>query len=197
MNLLAVEDKDPQLWHLSNSRRLREASSSIREYLESRYLTYLNVERTGKMYGTIVARSDDDEDETEPRGNYRRIGKCRGLEPQTFFTTLQCIEDKAREMDDPTVPERVKHRMQVASQYCAGVASCTVPTDAKLDLTNNEAVSAVCIRLGLPLPGLTSATRCLRNCALMGPRAELDEATVSASILTGRHFLGCAACGTY
>ncbi len=97
--------------------------------------------------------------------------------------------------------ERVKHwhwhRMQVASQYCAGVASCTVPTDAKLDLTNNEAVSAVCIRLGLPLPGLTSATRCLRNCALMGPRAELDEATESESIITGRHFLGCAACGTY
>ena len=55
----------------------------------------------------------------------------------------------------------------------------------------------VCIRLGLPLPGLTPATRCLRNCALMGPGAELDEATVSESILTGRHFLGCAACGTY
>jgi hypothetical protein len=86
---------------------------------------------------------------------------------------------------------------------CAGVASCTVPADAKLDLTNNEAVFAVCIRLGLPLPqaGLTSATRCLRNCALtgrlMGPRAELDEATVSESIMTGRHFLGCAACRTY
>ena len=77
------------------------------------------------------------------------------------------------------------------------MASCTVPTDAKLDLTNNEAVFAVCIRLGLSLPGLTSAARCLRNCALMGPRAELDEATVSESILTGRHFLGCAACGTY
>ncbi len=64
---------------------------------------------------------------------------------------------------------------------------------------------AVCIRLGLPLlvPGLTSATRCLWNCALMGPRAELDEleatVTVSESIMTGslRHFLGCAACGTY
>jgi hypothetical protein len=41
------------------------------------------------------------------------------------------------------------------------------------------------IRLGLPLPGLTPATRFLRNCALMGPRAELDEATVSESILTG------------
>ncbi len=27
--------------------------------------------------------------------------------------------------------------------------------------------------------------------------AELDEATVSESIMTGRHFLGCAACGTY
>ena len=88
-NLLAVEDKDPQLWHLSNSKRLREASSSIREYLESRYLKHLNVERTGKMYGTIVDRSDDDEDGTEPRGtgNYQRIGKCRGLEPQKFFTT--------------------------------------------------------------------------------------------------------------
>ncbi len=32
---------------------------------------------------------------------------------------------------------------------------------------------------------------------MMGPRAELDEATVSESIMTGRHFLGCAACGTY
>jgi hypothetical protein len=29
-NLLAVEDKDPQLWHLSNSKRLREASSYTR-----------------------------------------------------------------------------------------------------------------------------------------------------------------------
>ncbi len=27
--------------------------------------------------------------------------------------------------------------------------------------------------------------------------AELDEATVSESIMTGRRFLGCAACGTY
>ena len=99
------------------------------------------------------------------------------MEPQKFFTTLQCIEDKASVMDDHTVPEKVKHRMQEASQYCAGVASCTVPTDAKLDLTNNEAVFAVCIRLGLPLPGLTPATRCLRNCALMGPRAELEEGT--------------------
>jgi len=140
-NLLAAEDKDPQLWHLSNATRLREASSTIREYLESRYLKYLNVERTGKMYGTIADKSDDDEDGTEPRGNYQRIGECRELEPQKFFTTLQCIEDKARVMDDPTVPEKVKHRLQVASQYCAGVASCTVPTDAKLDLTNNEAVS--------------------------------------------------------
>ena len=121
--------------HLSNnSKRLREASSSIREYLESRYLKYLNVERTGKMYGTIADKSDDDEDGTEPRGNYQpeslkvqRIGACRELEPQKLFTTLQCIEDRACVMDDPTVPERVKHRMQVASQYCAGVASCTVP----------------------------------------------------------------------
>ncbi len=88
-NLLAVEDKDPQLWHrdLSNSKRLREASSSIRGYLESRYLKYLNVEKTGKMYGTIVDRSDDDEDGTEPRGNYQRTGECRELEPQKFFTT--------------------------------------------------------------------------------------------------------------
>jgi hypothetical protein len=196
----------PQLWHLSNSKRLREASSTIREYLESRHLKYLNVERTGKMYGTIVQvdKSDDDEDGTEPRGNYQRIGECRELKPHhwQFFTTLQCIEDKACVMDDPTVPEGAKHRMQVllvvASQYCAGAGSCTVPTDAKLDLTNNEAVFAVCIRLGLPLPGRTSATRCLWNCAaLMGPRAELDEATVSESIMTGRHFLGCAACGTY
>ncbi len=35
----------------------------------------------------------------------------------------------------------------------------------------------------------------------MGPGAELkfllDEATVGESIMTGRHFLGCAACGTY
>jgi len=87
-NLLAAEDKDPQLWHLSitmsNATRLREASSTIREYLESRYLKYLNVERTGKMYGTIADKSDDDEDGTEPRGNYQpeRIGECRELKPQ-------------------------------------------------------------------------------------------------------------------
>ena len=31
----------------------------------------------------------------------------------------------------------------------------------------------------------------------MGPRTELDEGTVSESIMTGSHFLGCAACGTY
>jgi hypothetical protein len=57
-NLLAVEDikgrpgvhslAASELWHLSNSKRLRdsEASSTIREYLpvESRYLKYLNVE---------------------------------------------------------------------------------------------------------------------------------------------------------
>jgi hypothetical protein len=46
------------------------------------------------MYGTIVdsLRSDDDVDGTEPRGNYhwQRIGACRELEPQKFFTTLQC-----------------------------------------------------------------------------------------------------------
>jgi hypothetical protein len=82
-NLLAAEDKDPQLWHLSNSTRLREASSTIREYLEGRYLKYLNVERTGKMYGTlaVAGKSDDDEDGTEPRGNYQRIGECRELKP--------------------------------------------------------------------------------------------------------------------
>ncbi len=196
-------DSDPQLWHLSNSKRLREASSSAGESIRE-YLEYLNVERTGKMYGTIVDKPGDDVpvDGTEPRGNYhwQRIGECRELEPQKFFTTLQCTEDRACVMDDPTVPEWVtgKHRMQVASQYCAGVASCTVPADAKLDLTNNEAVFAVCqcIRLGLPLPGPTSAPRCLRNCALMGPRAELDEATVSESIMTGtgRHFLGALRC---
>ena len=44
---------------------------------------------------SIVDRSDDDEDGTEPRGNYQRIGECRELKPQQFFTTLQCIEDKA------------------------------------------------------------------------------------------------------
>ncbi len=60
---------------MSNSKRLREASRTIREYLESRYLKYLNVERTGKMYGTIVGKSDDDEDGTEPRGIYQRIGR--------------------------------------------------------------------------------------------------------------------------
>ena len=38
---------------------------------------------------------------TEPRGNYQRIGACRELEPQKFFTTLQCIDDKACVMDDP------------------------------------------------------------------------------------------------
>ena len=90
-----MEDKDPQLWHLSNSKRLREASSSIRKYLESRYLKHLNVERTGKMYGTIVDRSDDDEDGTESRGNYQRIGECRDKKPQQLFQPLQCVEDEA------------------------------------------------------------------------------------------------------
>jgi hypothetical protein len=32
---------------------------------------------------------------------------------------------------------------------------------------------------------------------VLGPRAELDEGTVSESIMTGRHLLGCAACGAY
>jgi hypothetical protein len=104
-NLLAGEDKDPQLRHLSNSKRLREASSTIREYLlvDSRYLKYLNVERTGKMYagGTIVDKPGDDVDGTEPRGNYQRIGECRELEPQKLCTTLQCIEDRHCVMDDP------------------------------------------------------------------------------------------------
>ncbi len=145
--MLAAEDKDPQLWHMSNSKRLREASSTIRPYLRSPYLKHLNVERTARMYGTIVDKSDDDDDGTAPRGNYQRISECRSLRPQQFFTTLRCIADKASVMDDQTVPKEVKHRMQVASQYCADVASCTVPTDAKLDLSNNEAVFAVCIRL--------------------------------------------------
>ncbi len=69
-NLLAVEDKDPQLWHLSNSKRLREASSTIREYLDSRHLKYLNVERTGKMYGTIVDKPGDE----SPTTQSRRVG---------------------------------------------------------------------------------------------------------------------------
>ena len=76
---------------MSNSKRLREAStrSTIREYPESRYLKHLNVERTGKLYGAIADKSDDDEDGSEPRGNYQRIGECGELKPQQLFTTLQ------------------------------------------------------------------------------------------------------------
>ncbi len=44
--LLAAEDEDPQLWRMGSSKRLREASSTIREYLNSPYLRYLTVERT-------------------------------------------------------------------------------------------------------------------------------------------------------
>ena len=59
-SLLAAEDKDPQLWHTtwgrSNPTRLKDAPSTIREYLnlKSPYLKYLtwNVERTAKLYGT-------------------------------------------------------------------------------------------------------------------------------------------------
>jgi hypothetical protein len=95
--LLAAEDKDPQL-RMGTSKRLREASSTIREYLNSPYLKYLNVERTATMYGTIVDESDDDDDGTESRGNYQRISECRDLRPQQFFTTLPCIADKASVM---------------------------------------------------------------------------------------------------
>jgi len=73
----------------------------------------------------------------------------------------------------------------------------TVATFFKLDLSDVAALQAVCNRLGLALPGLTLQTRCLRNCALMGPNATLDESTVRESIMTGTHFLGCASCGTY
>ncbi len=52
----------------------------------------MNVERTGHMYGTIVDKSDDDQDGSEPlaSGNYQRIGECRELKPQQpeSFTTL-------------------------------------------------------------------------------------------------------------
>ena len=82
------------------------------------------------MHGTIADKSDDDEDGTEPRGNHQRIGECpgraSGLQPQKFFTTLQCIEDKASVMDDQTVPEGAKHRMhwQVASHWQCSLRRC-------------------------------------------------------------------------
>jgi hypothetical protein len=61
------------------------------------------------------------------------------------------------------------------AQGCAGVVSNTVPISTKLDWTNKTAAHAVCIRL--PLLGLTLETRCLRNCARMGPSAMLEEDT--------------------
>ncbi len=59
----------------------------------------------------------------------------------------ECIADKASMVDDQTVPHKtIKHRRQVASEYCAGVASNTVPTSTRLELTNNDAAAyAVCL----------------------------------------------------
>jgi hypothetical protein len=113
--LLAAEDRDPQLAHeqFKASQRSLEHDTRIPEEPLSKDM---NVERTAKMYGTIVDKSDDDEDGTEPRGNYQRISECRDLRLQQFFTTLQCIADKASLMDDQTVSKQVKRRMQVASQ---------------------------------------------------------------------------------
>ena len=67
------------------------------------------------------------------------------------------------------------------------IASMTVPSFYQLDVSNIEALQSVCGRLGLILPGLNLQTRCLRNCALMGPNAALEENTVRENIMTGRH----------
>ena len=196
-SLLTDLARDPQPWHQSDSQRVSLASSTIRQYLESPYLKHLNVPRTMQMYEAIVDASEEADNQDEPRGNYQKIGSCRDKRAQQFFTTLQCIENKASLMDDAAVCDKVKHRFQIASQYGSGVASMTVATFFKLDLSDVAALQAVCNRLGLALPGLTPQTRCLRNCALMGPNTTLDESTVRESIMTGIHFLGCASCGTY
>jgi hypothetical protein len=96
--LLAAEDRDPQLAHeqFKASQRSLEHDTRIPEKPLSEDM---NVERTAKMYGTIVDKSDDDEVGTEPRGNYQRISECRDLRPQQFYTTLQCTADKAPQLD--------------------------------------------------------------------------------------------------
>jgi hypothetical protein len=99
-------------------------------------------------------------------------------------------------MNDSAVCEKVKHRCQMA-EYGSGIASMTVPSIFRLDMSNIEALQLVCGNLGLALPGLTLQTRCLPNCVLMGPNAALDEKTVRKSIMTSTHFLGCSCCGTY
>jgi hypothetical protein len=109
---------------------------------------------------------------------------------------IQCIEDKANLMNDSAVCEKVNHLCQMAENGL-GMASMTVPSIFRLDMSNIEALQLVCGSFGLALPGLTLQTRCLPNCVLMGPNAALDEETVRKSIMTSTHFLGCSCCGTY
>ncbi len=76
-------------------------------------------------------------------------------------------------MNDSAVCEKVKHRCQMA-EYGSGIASMTVPSIYRLDMSNIEALQLVCDRFGLALPGLTLQTRCLPNCVPMGPNAALE-----------------------
>ena len=87
-------------------------------------------------------------------------------------------------MNDSAVFEKVQHRCQMA-EYGSGIASVTVPSIYRLDISNIEALQLVCGSFGLALPGLTRQTSCLPNCVPMGPNAALEEETVRKSILTG------------
>ncbi len=72
------------------------------------------------------------------------------------------------------------------AEYGSGIASMTVPSIYRLDMSNIEALQLVRGSLGLALPGLTRQKRCLPSCVPMGPNAALDEETVRKRILTGR-----------
>jgi hypothetical protein len=195
--LLEAEEKDPQQWHKCTSARLRDASNSIKEMLDSPFFHYMNNPKTAEIYFALVDPPIEGEPNSIPKGNFQKISAAQRLGTQKLFTAIRCTEIKACLMDDPNISKLVKHRIQVASQPGSGTASLIVPTDKCLDMDDDAALQAVCCRLGLPIPGLHLRTRCLPNCTLMGPHAKLTESTVRESIMTGTHFLGCKCCGTY
>ena len=60
---------------------------------------------------------------------------------------IQCIEDKANLMNDSAVCEKVNHLCQMAENGL-GIASMTVPSIFRLDMSNIEALQLVCGSLG-------------------------------------------------
>ena len=74
------------------------------------------------------------------------------------------------------------------AEYGSGIASMTVPSIYRLDMSNIEALQLVCGSFGLALPGLTRQTSCLPHFVPIGPNAALDEESFGKRILTGRTF---------